>query len=446
MDTIAALATPPGAGGIGIVRISGKKTRELAEALLGAPPRARRAAYRPFLDADGRVIDTGVALYFPAPHSYTGEDVLELQGHGGMVVMNMLLQRVLSLGTRLARPGEFTERAFLNGKIDLAQAEAVADLINSSTEQAVRSAQRSLQGLFSDRVRDLVQHLIELRLFVEASIDFADEDIDFLSAGETGRKLQNLTGQLEDLRCSARQGCLLRDGMTVVIAGPPNAGKSSLLNCLAGREAAIVTEIEGTTRDVLRERIQIDGMPLHIVDTAGLRPSRDRIEQEGVKRAQREIQNADRILLVLDDSRPERHIQHDLPASFPPRIGITRIYNKIDLTGRAPCISENADGVEIALSVKTGGGLEHLYAHLKSCIGYGGENEDVFIARTRHLSALEEARESLESGLRQMREAGAPELVAEDLRKAQDALSRITGEFTSDDLLGRIFADFCIGK
>lgn len=443
-DTIAAIATPPGKGGVGVIKISGFDLTPIIEGMLGEAPAPRRALYRSFLDSDSSAIDQGIALYFPAPHSYTGENVLELQTHGGIVLMEMLLRRVLALGARLARPGEFTERAFLNDKIDLAQAEAVADLIESSTEQSVRSARRAMEGVFSKQVNRLQESLVELRTFVEAAIDFVEEEIDFLSQGGVEKKLLGILQTLVEIRRTAKQGSLLRDGMTVVIAGPPNAGKSSLLNLLAGREAAIVTEIEGTTRDILRERIQIDGMPLHVIDTAGLRQSEDPVEREGIRRARAEMENADRILFLIDDRR--RSEETGLPEGLPPRIGITKIYNKIDLTGSEAAIHETEAGTEIYLSVKTGAGIDHLYRHFKQCVGYEAETEGVFIARRRHLEALDSAHAFIESALNQMKLSAACELVAEDLRQAQNALSEITGEFTSDDLLGRIFSSFCIGK
>ncbi|MVF21475.1 tRNA uridine-5-carboxymethylaminomethyl(34) synthesis GTPase MnmE [Methylocaldum sp. BRCS4] len=442
-DTIGAIATPPGRGGIGVIRISGNAVPTLMRALLRKELEPRYAHYGHFYDLDGSVLDTGLALYFPSPHSFTGEDVLELHAHGGSVVLDLLLRRVLASGVRLARPGEFTERAFLNDRIDLAQAEAIADLIESTTEQAARSAQRSLQGEFSIRIHQLVEALIELRQYVEASIDFVDEDIDFLSEGRIAEKLADLSATLRHIRHSAQQGCLLREGMTVVIAGRPNAGKSSLLNRLAGREAAIVTEIAGTTRDTLREHIQIDGMPLHVVDTAGLRESEDIVEREGIRRARDEIHKADRILLLIDDRTPEEGeaLLQSLPADIP----LTRVYNKIDLTGKPAGFIEERKGPAVYLSAKTGEGLEHLRKHLKASMGYDSEANDVFIARRRHLDALSRAESLIENAETQL-QIRAAELLAEDLREAQNALSEITGEFTNEDLLGRIFASFCIGK
>jgi len=445
-ETIAAVATAPGRGGVGIVRVSGPLSIRIAETLFGTLPKPRHAAFRRFQDAAGRVIDEGLALFFPAPHSFTGEDVLELQGHGGPVVMDLLLGRVLELGARPARPGEFSERAFLNDKLDLAQAEAVADLIASSTAEAARAAMQSLQGEFSQQVHDLVEGLIELRMYVEAAIDFPEEEIDFLSDGHVGTRLQTLTERLATLRAAAAQGRLLRDGMTVVIAGRPNAGKSSLLNRLAGREAAIVTEIPGTTRDVLREEIGIDGMPLHIIDTAGLRESDDPVEREGVRRAWREIETADRILLVVDDRFGITPEDRALRAKLPTAAALTVIHNKIDLTGAAPGVQDSEWGVEIRLSAKTRQGLDDLRDHLKACMGYRGAGQGGFMARRRHLDALARADVALERAWQQLHIAHAGELVAEELRQAQQALGEITGEFTNEDLLGRIFASFCIGK
>lgn len=444
IETIAAIATPPGNGGVGIIRISGNKVPEIAKKLLNKLPTPRKAIFSGFADANGTDIDSGIAIYFPSPQSYTGEDVLELQGHGGAVVMDMLLRHILSLGATLARPGEFTERAFLNNKLDLAQAEAVADLIESSTEQSVRSAQKSIQGVFSNQVNQLVEELTSLRIYVEAAIDFVEEEIDFLTDGVVEKRIIKLTEQLRQLQQTAKQGRLLRDGMTVVLAGKPNAGKSSLLNALAGHEAAIVTDIAGTTRDILRERIQLDGMPLHIIDTAGLRDSENIIEKEGIRRAHEEIKKADRILQIIDIREAETSQQ--LQDLLPKQIQITKIYNKIDLTSVNPEIQESAGSCNIYLSIKTGSGLELLKQHLKQSMGYNETSEDVFIARRRHLEALSKANSYIDNALLQLQENQAGELVAEDLRFAQNKLAEITGEFSSDDLLGKIFSSFCIGK
>jgi len=444
-DTIAAIATPPGRGGVGIVRVSGPDVPALAEKLLGRLPRPRQAGLHAFSDAQGEVIDTGLSLYFAAPYSFTGEHVLELHGHGGPVVMDLLLARVLELGARPARPGEFSERAFLNDKLDLAQAEAIADLIDSSTASAARAATRSLQGEFSDRVHGLTQALIELRTFVEAAIDFPDEEIDFLGEGEVQRRLGAVAGRVHDLLASTRQGCLLREGMTVVLAGRPNAGKSSILNQLSGRETAIVTPVAGTTRDILREHIQIDGMPLHVIDTAGLRESDDPIEQEGVRRAWAQIEQADRILLVIDDQEGFGEADRALLARLPATLPCTRVMNKIDLSGRAPGLAATADGEEVALSARTGAGIDALRDYLKAVMGYRDSAAGGFSARRRHLDALRRVSDHLERA-RGCLGAGSGELVAEELRLAQQQLSEITGEFSSDDLLGEIFSSFCIGK
>jgi tRNA modification GTPase len=442
-DTIAAIATPPGNGGVGIIRISGTLVTEIAKQLLNKSPIPRHALFSSFMDDDGSVIDSGISLYFPAPASYTGEDILELQGHGGSVVLDMLLRRVISLGARLAHPGEFTERAFLNNKLDLAQAEAVADLIASSTEQSVRSAQKSMQGVFSAQINELVTELIELRIFVEAAIDFVDEEIDFLTDGVVEGRILRLLQSIQQIQKTAQQGRLLRDGMTVVLAGKPNAGKSSLLNALAGHEAAIVTDIAGTTRDILRERIQLDGMPLHVIDTAGLRESDNSIEKEGIRRAHEEIQKADKILLLIDAREPE---SDDLLKTLPANIDITKVYNKIDLLDIAPEIKQTENGYSCYLSIKTGKGMDLLKQHLKQSVGFNEATDNVFIARRRHIEALRKGHDYVASALNQLQVSQAGELVAEDLRRAQTSLAEITGEFTSDDLLGKIFSSFCIGK
>ena len=444
-ETIAAIATPPGRGGVGIIRISGESLHEISDGIIGTLPEPRRAAYRRFRDAAGEIIDEGLALYFPAPHSFTGEEVLELQGHGGPIILDMLMERVLELGARPARPGEFSERAFLNNKLDLAQAEAIADLIDSSSRAAARLANRSLQGQFSKQVHELVDQLVHLRMYVEAAIDFPEEEIDFLSDGKVSTDLQAISEKLDHVQNSARIGALLRDGMQLVIAGRPNAGKSSLLNALSGRESAIVTDVPGTTRDLLREQIQIDGMPLHLIDTAGLRHSEDTVEQIGIRRAREEIGKADLILWVFDAGAGLEQDREDLQA-LPDGIPVTLICNKIDKKD-AKCSEIHHYGHEmIGLSAKTGEGVETLIAHLKATMGYQGEESGEFIARRRHLDALKKARKHLDSGRRALDQSLSGELLAEDLRQAQMALSEITGEFTADDLLGEIFASFCIGK
>ena len=444
-DTIAAIATPPGYGGVGIVRLSGPSAPGIAREITGRELRPRHATYCTFSAADSSAIDEGVALYFQAPASFTGEDVIELQGHGGPVVMDLLLARVLALGARAARPGEFSERAFLNDRLDLAQAEAIADLIESGSERAARAAMGSLRGEFSQRVRALVAQLIELRTYVEAALDFPDEEIDFLSGGEVETRLQALEAAFDDIAGSARQGQLLRDGLTVVIAGPPNAGKSSLMNRLAGQETAIVTEVPGTTRDVLRQQILIDGMPLHVVDTAGLRHSDDRVEQEGIRRARAELAQADHALLVVEDASAEQSLPA-LYAQLPEGLAITVLRNKIDLSGTAPGLTQTPRGVELRLSVTTGEGLEALRAHLREVAGLAPDTDGAFSARRRHLDALRRAYEHLLRGADQLRRQQAGELMAEELGQAQAALGEITGEFSSEDLLGRIFSSFCIGK
>ncbi len=445
-DTIAAVATPAGRGGVGIVRISGPAAPAIAERMLGRCPPPRRADYLSFHDADGELIDQGIALYFAAPHSFTGEDVLELQGHGGPVVMDLLVQAALQLGARAARPGEFSQRAFLNDKLDLAQAEAIADLIDSSSVQAARSALRSLQGEFSRRVETLTEELIQLRLYVEAAIDFPEEEVDFLADGVVTARLEALREQLRAVQDAARQGSLLRDGMSVVLAGQPNAGKSSLLNALAGRDSAIVTEIPGTTRDVLREQISIDGMPLHIVDTAGLRDSSDTIEQEGIRRAWAEIEQADGVLLLLDDRAGITPAEHAILSRLPPRLPVTFVHNKNDLSGHPPAVEQTNGETHIYLSARHGGGLDLLRQHLKQSMGFQPAGEGVFSARRRHLEALAQAAAHLDAGDEQLRQYRAGELLAEELQLAQQALGEITGTFGADELLGRIFASFCIGK
>lgn len=442
-DTIAAIATPPGNGGVGIIRISGLLVKDIAKKLTNKPLQPRHAQFTNFLDQDQSVIDSGICLFFPGPASFTGEDTLELQGHGGSVVLTMLLKRVVALGARLANPGEFSERAFLNNKIDLAQAEAIADLIESTTEQSVRSAQKSMQGLFSTQVNQLVNELIELRTYVEAAIDFVEEEIDFLSDGIVEKRITGLQDKIKEIQNTAQQGRLLRDGMSIVLAGKPNAGKSSLLNALAGHDAAIVTDIEGTTRDILRERIQIDGMPLHIIDTAGLRDSDNEIEREGIRRAHEEILKADKVLLLIDATDPDIK---SITKLLPENIDITKVYNKIDLIDIEPEIVENDFGTQIYLSIKTGIGMELLRQHLKQSVGFNDQTEDVFIARRRHIEALNQGKDYVDQALAQLQQNKAGELVAEDLRLAQNSLSEITGKFTSDDLLGRIFSSFCIGK
>nr|WP_200861606.1 tRNA uridine-5-carboxymethylaminomethyl(34) synthesis GTPase MnmE [Methylohalobius crimeensis] len=444
-DTIAAPATAPGRGAVAMVRVSGPELSSLAAELTGRSRLAPRYAhYVRFLAEDGQVLDRGLALYFPAPRSYTGEDMLELHCHGSPVVVESLLKRLMQLGARMAQPGEFSRRAFLNGKLDLAQAEAVAALIESTSEQAARAAQRSLEGEFSHRVEGLVEALTAIRVQVEASIDFSDEDIDWLAEGAVLARLERIIRDVDELNRRAFQGRLLEEGMTVVIAGRPNAGKSSLLNRLAERETAIVTDIAGTTRDLLRERIQIDGMPLHVIDTAGLREGGDVVEREGIRRALDAMQNADAILLVVDSREAAAGLA--LPADLPAGIPVIRIHNKIDLTDEKPRIEAADQGGVVYLSAKTGAGVELLRTHLKQTMGFEAEAEDALAARRRHLQALARARDYLSQAREALDSLQASDLAAEDLRLAQQALGEITGEITSDDLLGKIFSEFCIGK
>ena len=450
VDTIAAIATPPGRGGIGIIRVSGSRCKEIAKAFFKQSLKPRIAYYGSFYDENDKVIDKGIALFFPAPHSFTGEDVLEFHGHGGSVVLDCLLKKILQFDIRLARPGEFSERAFLNDKIDLTQAEAIADLIDASSEQAAHLAVRSLQGGFSKCIHELVEAITHLRMFIEASIDFSDEEIDFSDDEKILAELEQVISQVSQVQLSAKQGALMREGMTVVIAGRPNAGKSSLLNCLSGKASAIVTEIAGTTRDVLRETINVDGMPLHIVDTAGLQESENLIEQEGIRRAWKEIQAADAVLLIVDSYTTKaidpKQILPDFFEKLPLKKSVTIIKNKIDLTGEAPHIEFKDTHPIIYLSAKNCLGLDHLKTHLKETMGFNANIEGQFLARRRHLDALTRAEKFLLAGKKQFEKNHALELLADDLHQAQNALSEITGEFTSDDLLGKIFSSFCIGK
>ncbi len=444
--SIAAIATAAGRGGIGVVRVSGANLRDMAAQLCGLCPQPRHATLADFLDGQGQAIDQGILLYFPAPHSFTGEDVLELQGHGGSVVLHLLLQRCLELGARLAEPGEFTRRAFLNDKLDLAQAEAVADLIDASTAQAARSALRSLSGDFSRLVHEKVDRLIDLRMLVEATLDFPDEEIDaadILRNSRADQRLTQLHGDLATLRARARSGSLLRTGLQVVLAGPPNVGKSSLLNCLAGEERAIVTDIAGTTRDALRETIQIEGIPLHIIDTAGLRSTEDTVEKLGIERSWREIERADVILQLVDASTGFGPGDVAIAAQLPARVERLVVHNKCDLVGQPAQRSVAADGVHIYLSARSREGIQLLHDELLRIAGWQSHGEDAILARERHLQALAAAEQHVAAALAEL---GRLELCAEDLRLAQDALSSITGEFSADDLLGTIFSRFCIGK
>ena len=442
-ETIAAIATPAGAGGIGVVRVSGSRVQHIAREMLGKLPDPRVATLTTIKDDEGIALDVGIALYFPSPGSYTGEEVLELQGHGGPVVLNMVLRRCLECGARQALPGEFTERAYLNGKLDLAQAEAVADLINSASEQAARAAQRSLRGMFSKQVTSLVEELIQLRTYVESAIDFPEEEIDFLSEGEVHKGLDGIITASQELMSSAQQGRLLNEGMTVVLAGKPNAGKSSLLNALARMDRAIVSDTPGTTRDTIELHVNVDGMPVVLVDTAGLREAEDGPESEGVRRALMAVADADLVLYVVDDYKGALiESEKDIPASIP----FTLVLNKIDLSGRPPGLLSLEGRQAIAISAINAKGLEDLRQHLKHRAGYHDTGGSGFLARTRHLDAIQQALGHMTEGRRQLTEMAAGELLAEELRLAQMRLSTITGEFTSDDLLGRIFTTFCIGK
>ena len=442
-DPIAAIATAPGRGGIGVVRVSGRSLVPLALALLGKVPAARRAIRADFLDARGAAIDDGLALYFPAPHSYTGEEVLELQGHGGPVVMQMLLKRCLELGARLAEPGEFTRRAFLNDKLDLAQAESVADLIEAATDSAARCALRSLRGEFSAAVEALVRQLIELRMLVEATLDFPEEEVDPLDRADAKGRHARLLQAIETALAKSRRGSLLRTGLQVVLAGQPNVGKSSLLNRLAGEELAIVTAIPGTTRDSVRQTIQIDGVPLNIVDTAGLRDTQDEVERLGIARTWSEIGKADVVLLLVDARAGVTRQDLELVARIPQGVKRVFVHNKTDLAGTAARLEQTQAGASIHLSAKTGAGMELLRAELLAVAGWQQGEEDLFMARERHLVALRRAEEHVAGAGEQF---SRPELFAEELRQAQEQLNSITGEFAADDLLGEIFSRFCIGK
>jgi len=445
-DTIAAIATAPGRGGVGVIRISGSNLLPFSLALTGKTPKPRYATLADFKGADGVTVDSGILLFFPGPHSFTGEDVLELQGHGGPVVMNMLLARCLDLGARLAEPGEFSRRAFLNGKIDLAQAEAVADLIDAATASAARSAVRSLQGEFSKAIDGLTDELINLRMLVEATLDFPEEDIDFLKAADAFGRLARLQLKLAEIFDRASQGKLLQSGLHVVLAGQPNVGKSSLLNRLAGDDLAIVTAIAGTTRDALRSTIQIEGIPLHIIDTAGLRETDDEVEKIGIERSWKEIERSDVVLLLVDARNGVSETDREILARLPERLKRITVYNKIDLAGTEAERHDESDGTAISLSARSGEGIELLRQELLKIAGWH-QTDDVFIARERHLRALTSAQSHIVAA-RDVAEGVMPalELFAEELRLAQQALGQITGTFTADDLLGVIFSRFCIGK
>ena len=445
VDTIAAVATPPGRGGVGIIRLSGPRAYLIGLLLIKKKSvKPKSIQYCSFYGSNGELIDQGLLLYFKGPHSFTGEDVIELQGHGAPIVLDRLLGECVVLGARLAKPGEFSERAFLNDKIDLTQAEAIADLIHASSETAARMAMRSLQGDFSKKINELNEQLIHLRLYVEAAIDFPEEEIDFLNDGKVSSMLNNLLFDLDAIRASACQGSLFREGLSVVIAGRPNAGKSTLINCLAGRDVAIVTAVPGTTRDVMREHILLDDIPLHLMDTAGLRDSDDLVEKEGIKRAWQEVGRADCLLMVIDACNPGEALSQlieDIQAQLPPDVPIIRVYNKMDQLVE-PAKGENNT---LYISAKSGEGLPLLKAKIKEVVGYQPA-EGQFLARRRHIQALDAAKELLLAGHHQLATHRAGELLAEDLRLAHQSLCEITGEFTPDDLLGKIFSSFCIGK
>jgi tRNA modification GTPase len=442
-ETIAAIATPPGQGGVGIVRVSGAQVPAIAEAILGRSLIPRTVNVAVFHDAVGNFIDEGIAIFFQAPKSFTGEDVLELQGHGGSIVLDLILQRCLALGARMARPGEFTQRAYLNGKLDLAQAEAVADLIESTTTLAARLAGQSLQGVFSRRIDALIEQLIQLRMLLEATLDFPDEDVDVAIDSSVAVQLQQMITITQQIMHEAHQGQRIREGLTVVIAGLPNAGKSSILNMLSDSDAAIVTPLPGTTRDLLKIHIQVDGLPIQIIDTAGIRSTDDLIEREGVRRAQDQLQKADLVLWIYD---PTEGTTLTFPEDLLLDCPVIKIKNKIDLLDLEPQLIESPDGVEIALSAVTGAGFDLLRSHLKTCAGVNMLPEGAFIARRRHLDALQRGLKSLEIALVHLIQQAGIEFVTEELFQAQQSFGEITGKVTSDDLLGRIFSSFCIGK
>ncbi|WP_425425540.1 tRNA uridine-5-carboxymethylaminomethyl(34) synthesis GTPase MnmE [Uliginosibacterium gangwonense] len=442
-DTIAAIATPPGRGGVGVVRVSGKNLAGFAQTLTGTQPKPRVATLARFKDAHGSALDEGLVLFFLGPHSYTGEDVIELQGHGGPVVMQLLLGRCLELGARLANPGEFTQRAFLNGKLDLAQAEGVADLIDASTSMAARSALLSLSGRFSEAIHTWRDKLVDLRMLVEATLDFPDEEIDFLEAARAVPRLHALQSQITEILAKAQQGSLLRSGLHVVLAGQPNVGKSSLLNQLSGEDRAIVTDVAGTTRDVLRETVQIEGIPLHIVDTAGLRETEDTVEKIGIARTWGEIAKADVILRMVDANHGVSEEDHAIDSRLPEGVPVVWVFNKIDLSDTSARVENFAGGKAIWLSAANGQGIDLLRQTLLTIAGWESRGEDVFLARERHLQALRSAQSHIATALGWLQQL---ELMAEELRLAQEAVNTITGEFGADDLLGVIFSRFCIGK
>lgn len=442
-DTIAAIATASGAGGIGVVRVSGPLSQHIAVEILGHCPAPRHAAYLDFKQANGDLIDRGIAIFYPNPHSYTGEDVLELQAHGGTALMQILLARCISLGARQAEPGEFTRRAYLNDKMDLAQAEAVADVINAATQEAAQSAVRSLSGEFSLHINTLLSKLLELRMYVEACLDFPEEEIDFITQGRVAEKLSAIINELQAVFAKAKQGSLLREGINVVLVGQPNVGKSSLMNQLAGEEVAIVTSIAGTTRDTIKNAIQINGVPLHIIDTAGLRETDDEVEKFGIARTWATLETAHIALLLVDATHGITETEKSILERLPQKTRKIWVHNKIDMTKEPAFVQEKAHAAHVYISAKTGLGVDLLKAELLKLAGYQNHSEGVFMARARHLQALDTVYTHLQRAQNQMTSA---ELVAEELRLAQEALSTITGEFTPDDLLGEIFSKFCIGK
>ena len=442
-ETIAAIATASGAGGIGVVRVSGALSQQIATQILGTCPAARYAAYLPFYDAKQTLIDRGIAIFYQNPHSYTGEDVLELQAHGGSALMQLLLARCIELGARQAEPGEFTRRAYLNDKIDLAQAEAVADVINATTIEAARSAVRSLSGEFSNSINQVLAKLINLRMYVEACLDFPEEEIDFITQGKVAEKLATITSELKIIFAKAKQGSLLREGLQVVLIGQPNVGKSSLMNQLSGEEVAIVTSVAGTTRDTIKNTIQINGLPLNIIDTAGLRDTKDEVEKIGIARTYRALENAQVALLLVDAAHGIGENEKSILTHLPQEIAKIWVHNKIDTTKETAKIQEIAGAAHVYLSAKTGDGIELLKLQLLNIAGFQQNTEGVFMARARHLIALKQVDEHLLAAKKNINQA---ELIAEELRLAQEYLSSITGEFTPDDLLGEIFSKFCIGK
>ena len=447
-DIIAAIATPPGRGGVGIVRVSGPNLEGLAKNLLNKLPKERFATYSNFVDQDDSIIDQGIALFFKNPHSFTGEDVLELQGHGGPVVMNMLLQRIVSLGARIAKPGEFSERAFLNDKIDLSQAEAIADLIDSVSQQAAKGAVRSLRGEFSKKIHKLNENVISTRVYVEAAIDFPEEEIDFLSDKKLIDGLLSLKEELENTLSQAKEGALLREGLTIVLSGRPNVGKSSLMNQLSGKDSSIVTKLAGTTRDLVNELIHLDGVPIRLIDTAGIRVATDEVEEEGIRRALKEITDADGILLLIDLSLTENWEEEvaNTLSELPGNGKVLVVLNKIDLVDEVPKIPEKLDYEVISCSALEGTGIENLRIKLKTLFGLNLSEEGTFVARSRHINALKAALNHVTQGREQLESYQAGELLAEELRLCHECLCEITGEFSSDDLLGEIFSSFCIGK